>query len=132
MRYLLLVASIALIPACGGRRVTTVTADVPITTTTDLLVQASNHDPYDYAVWLEWQDSSGHWNQIYLFSLYADPADGPTTNFEILVALPEIPYTVLLADPDGTVYDTYILWLPYGSFSDVRFQVVGGVLVRPS
>lgn len=132
LKRLLLLASVAILPACGDYRGRHVSATVPLSHTTDLLVQATNHDAYDYALWLEWQDGSGAWEQIYLFSLYADPADGPTTNFEMLIAASEIPYTVILADPDGTVWDTYVLWLPYGSSSDVRFQVIGGVLVRPS
>ena len=136
MKTLALATSLAFLAACGDHRGPDVTVagtvGVPSSDTTDLLVQATNHDAFDYALWLEWQDSTGAWNQTYLFSLYGDPAVGPTTNFEMLTASPETPYTVLLADPDGTVYDSYILWLPYGSFADVRFQVIGGVLVRPS
>jgi hypothetical protein len=133
MRYLLILASVAILPACGGRRGPDVTHGVPASYTTDLLVQATNHDDYDYALWLEWQDSTGAWQLIELFYLYGDPAVGPTMDFNLVVASPELPYTVLLTDPiDGYVYDSYILWLPYGSFSDVRFQVIGGVLVRPS
>lgn len=135
MKHLVVAASLALLVACGdhGPAVAVVVPPgVPFSETTELLVQATNHDAFDYAVWLEWEDASGAWNQIYLFSLYGDPAVGPTTNYEILLASPETPYTVLLADPDGTLYDSCVLWLPYGSYSDVRFQVIGGVLVRPS
>jgi hypothetical protein len=135
MKHLMAAMCLVSLAACGdrGHDVTFAGAvSVPPSETTDLLVQAQNHDAYDYALWLEWQDAGGAWNQTYLFSLYGDPAEGPTLNYEIVMASPETPYYVLLADPDGTLYDTYILWLPYGTFSDVRFQVIGGVLVRPS
>jgi hypothetical protein len=132
-KHLLLAAGVALLGACGDHGGRRVTVETPPSYTTDLLVQATNYDGSDYALWLEWQDGTGAWNQIYLFSLYADPAVGPTTNFEMLVATPGVPYTVILSDPfDGYVYDTAILWLPYGTSSDIRFQVIGGVLVRPS
>jgi hypothetical protein len=129
MKKLLAAASLAFLAACGDHGAEVVVA-VPTSHTTDLLVQATNHDVYDYALWLEWQDSTGAWQTTYLFSLYADPAEGPTTNFEILVASPEIPYTVLLADPDGTLWDTYTLSLPSGSFTDIHFQVIDAYLVR--
>jgi hypothetical protein len=135
MKRLLAAIALFALPACGSRGPDATVAGtiaVPPSETTDLLVQAQNHDAFDYALWLEWQDATGAWNQTYLFSLYGDPAVGPTLNYEIVVASPETPYYILLADPDGTLYDTYILWLPYGSFSDVRFQVIGGVLIRPS
>jgi len=131
MKRLLAVVGLVALAACGDRDYDTVSV-APSVKTTDLLVQADNRDAYDYALWLEWQDADGAWNQTYLFSLYGNPADGPTLNYEIVVASPETPYYVLLADPDGTLYDTYVLWLPYGTFSDVRFQVIDGVLVRPT
>ena len=135
MKRLLVAISLVALSACGDRDYDVAvagTVGVPPSETTDLLVQADNHDAYDYALWLEWQDAGGAWNQTYLFSVYGNPAEGPTLNYDIVVANPETPYYVLLADPDGTLYDTYILWLPYGSSSDVRFQVIGGVLVRPT
>jgi hypothetical protein len=135
MRRLLAAICLVALAACGdrGHDVTAAgTVGEPPSETTDLLVQAQNHDAYDYALWLEWQDSDGAWNQTYLFSVYGNPAEGPTLNYEIVMASPATLYYVLLADPDGTLYDTSILWLPYGTFSDVRFQVIGGVLVRPS
>ncbi|RPH51603.1 MAG: hypothetical protein EHM91_01000 [Planctomycetota bacterium] len=134
-RLLTAISLVALAAGCGDRGYdVTVAGTVGVTPseTTDLLVQADNHDAYDYALWLEWQDADGAWNQTYLFSVYGNPAEGPTLNYDIVVASPETPYYVLLADPDGTLYDTYVLWLPYGTFSDVRFQVIGGVLVRPA
>ena len=130
MKQVTLAASLALLTACGDHSGPSVTVAVPLSYTTDLLVQATNYDAYDYALWLEWQDETGAWQQIYLFSLYGDPAVGPTINFEMLVATPGVPYTVVLADPDGYVWDSYDLWLPHGTFSDIRFDVVGAVLVR--
>ena len=119
-----------LIPACGDYRHPVVTTGISVPYTTDLLVQATNYDAYDYALWLEWQDETGAWQQIYLFSIYGDPSVGPTTNFEMLIATPGVPYTVVLADPDGYVWDSYDVWLPYGTSFDVQFDVVGAVLVR--
>jgi hypothetical protein len=130
MTRLMLAASLALLTACGDHSGPSVAVGVPVSYTTDLLVQASNYDEFDYALWLEWQDETGAWQQIYLFSIYGDATVGPTINFEMLVASPGIPYTVVLADPDGYVWDSCVLWLPYGSFSDVRFDVVDAYLIR--
>ena len=135
MKHLMIASALVFLAACGdhSRHVhVTSTVAPPPSETTELLLQADNHDAFDYALWLEWQDGTGAWNTTYMFSVYGDPAEGPTLNYEFFIASPETPYYVLLADPDGTLYDTYILWLPYGTFTDVRFQVVGGVLVRPS
>ena len=98
--------------------------------TTQVVFQATNYDSYDYAIWVEWQDVSGQWIQTYLFSVYGDPTQGPTTNFEIVLANPTVPYYILLADPGGTLYDTYPLSLPTAISLDVTFNIVDGYLYR--
>lgn len=133
MKRLIIAGSLIFLAACGDDRHTHITTTVapPPSETTELLIQAQNYDAFDYELWLEYQDSTGVWKQTHLFPLYGDPEVGPTLNYGFFVASPETPYYVLLADIDGTLFDTYILWLPYGSFADVRFQVIDGDLVRP-
>lgn len=131
MRHLLLVAAVAILPACGGgHRTTEIVVPVPGTNTTELLIQATNYDVFEYAIWLEWQEPSGAWDQTYLFSVYEDPSIGPIMDFSMLTLSANIAYTVLLTDPwDGYVYDSYVVWGSPG-FRDAYFQIIGGVLVR--
>ena len=98
---------------------------------TQVVIQATNQDPVDYALWIEWEDAAGAISvQSYLFSVFGDPFCGPTTNFVIVQADPSISYTILLADPWGAVYDTYQLLLPTATSVDVSFNIVDGYLYR--
>lgn len=135
-RLLLLAAAAIVIPACHGGDRTRTTVGVGIGVgvgeppPTETLIQATNYDVYDYALWLEWQDPSGYWNQTFLFNVYGDSSVGPTMNFEVLLANPAIPYTLLLVDFDGSVWDSFTFWLPSGSVADLQFDVFDGYLYR--
>jgi hypothetical protein len=97
---------------------------------TEVVFQATNYDSFDYALWIEWFGSDGHWHQTYLFSVWGNPADGPTTNFEMVVADPSFVYYILLADPWGNLYDSYELVLPTATSVDVSFNILDGYLYR--
>jgi len=133
-RLLIAIALAAVVPACHGGEESGIVVGVPVPpqapSSTQVVFQATNYDYFDYAVWIEWQDGSGEWVQTYLFSVYGDPAEGPTTNFEIVLASPMVPYYILLADPGGTLYDTYELSLPTATAIDVTFNIVDGYLYR--
>jgi hypothetical protein len=122
------------IPACHGSDVPETEVGGPMPpqgpSTTQVVFQATNYDVFDYAVWIEWQDDSGQWIQTYLFSVYGDPTVGPTTNDEIVLANPTVPYYILLADFGGTLYDTYTLSIPAATSLDVTFNIVDGTLYR--
>ena len=133
MKRLLLAGGLLVLGAChddSARIEVGVGVSVAAPLPTEVLLQAKNCDRFDYALWLEWQDATGAWMQTYLFSLYADSAVGPTMDYLVFLANPDISYNVILADPDGTVYDSYPLWIPSGSSADISFHVVGGHLVR--
>jgi len=122
--------------ACGGEvrssvRGSAVVEITPAPIVTELIVEATNEDAADYALWLEWQEVNGSWNQTYLFSLFCNPSRGPTQDFADLFVDPGT-YNILLADPLGNVFDSQSVWLPEGGFLDVHYQVVNGFLVRTS
>jgi hypothetical protein len=135
-RFLIAIGLAVVIPACHGGQTTEIVVGappaLPSTATTTLLLQATNYDTADYAVWIEWQDDTGRWVQEYLFSLYGDPRIGPTINYQIVLANPSIPYYVLLADPWGTLYDSFQIWLPVATSVDITFNVIDGYLYRTS
>jgi hypothetical protein len=97
---------------------------------TQVVFQATNYDSFDYALWIEWFGPDNQWHQTYLFSVWGDPVDGPTMNFEVVTADPSVVYYVLLADPWGNLYDSYQLDLPTATSVDVSFNIVDGFLVR--
>jgi hypothetical protein len=135
MKQLLIAVALVVLGACGDHTTrVSGSAFVEITPApidTELIVEATNTDAADYALWLEWQEDSGSWNQTYLFSLFCDPYLGPTQDFADLFVNPGT-YYVLLADPLGNVFDSQTVWLPEGSFLDVHYQVINGFLVRTS
>ena len=98
---------------------------------TEVVFQAANYDFFDYAIWIEWQEPvTRTWRQSYLFSVWGDPVDGPTTNSQTVVVDPSSVHYVLLADPWGNLYDSYPLWLPTATSVDVSFNIVDGFLYR--
>src|SRR5262245_43330572 len=132
MKRLLIAMALAVaIPACHGEvqpeTVVVVPDPAPVPPSapfTRAVVQATNYDYFDYAVWIEWEPAAGSWTQTYLFSVYGDPSVGSTINYEIVLADPSVVYYVLLADPWGTLYDTYQLNLPVATSVDVTFNIV--------
>jgi len=129
-----------LIPACHQGPVSEVVVDPPPPSwppppsdpgLTEVVFQATNYDYFDYAVWIEWQEPvTRTWRQTFLFSVWGDPIDGPTTNLQIVSADPSVTYYVLLADFWGNLYDSYQLSLPTASSVDVSFNIVDGFLYR--
>ena len=133
-RCIIAVVLAGVIPACHGSDVPEAAVGGPVPpqgpSTTQLVFQATNYDLSDYAVWIEWQDDSGAWLQTYLFSVYGDPTEGPTTNYEIVLASPSVPYYILLADFRGALFDTYSLSIPTANSLEVTFNIVDGALYR--
>jgi hypothetical protein len=97
----------------------------------ELIVEATNQNLADDALWLEWQEDIGTWNQTRLFSSFCDPYVGPTRDFADLLVIPGT-HTILLADPIGNLLDSQAVWLPVGGFLDVHDQVVNGFIIRTS
>jgi hypothetical protein len=126
MRMLLAALALAALGACGGRD-RHVTSDPP---QAELIVEATNEDPVDYALWLEWQDDTGAWNQDYLFSVFGDVCVGPRQDFSDRIVLAGVAYSVLLADPAGNVYDRDVVMMSENTLVDLHYCVVGRVLLR--
>jgi hypothetical protein len=135
MKQLMMAATLVLLGACDrGRTVvggTAVVEVVPLPVLAEVIVEATNYDPVDYALWLEWQDDAGTWNQTFLFSVFGDPYFGPTQDFADLLVPPGTVY-ILLADPAGNLFDTQVVWLPAGSVLDLHYQIASGFLARLS
>jgi hypothetical protein len=129
MKHLLTALTLAVLGACGDHPHH---HSDPAPVQADLIVEAKNLDSFDYALWLEWQDETGTWNQTFLFAVYGDPHVGPTQDFGEAVVIPGIPYYVLLADVDGNLYDTQTVWLSAGSLVDLHYKIIGGYLVPAS
>ena len=125
MKKLLTAATLLFLGACGEH-------PRQPTTEAELIVEARNCDPFDYALWLEWQDPTGTWNQIFLFAVYGDPIVGPTQDFADVTVLPGVQYYILLADADGNLFDTQTVWLAEGTLVDLHFHIIGGLLVAQS
>jgi hypothetical protein len=51
-------------------------------------------------------------------------------NYDFILAETSATFYVLLADPWGTLYDSYLLTLPVAASVDVRFNIVDGFLYR--
>jgi hypothetical protein len=137
MKQLLMATALVVLGACGDRSTgvsVSGSAFVEITPApidTELIVEATNDDPADYALWLQWQEDNGSWNQTFLFSVFSDPLIGPTRDFADLFVSPGT-YYVVLADPDGNLVDSQAVWLPVGGFLDVHYRIVNGFLLRTS
>ena len=138
MKQLMMAATLVILGACGGEVRPSVhgTAVVEITPApapvlTELIVEATNYDAAEYALWLECQDETGAWGQIYLFSLFGDPVIGPTNDFADVFIGPGTCW-ILLADPYGNLFDSQPVWLAPDSFLDVHYQVSNGLLTRLS
>src|SRR5437867_5489 len=101
MKMLMMAATLVVLAACGrGRTVvggSAVIEVVPSPVVSELIVEATNTDAVDYALWLEWQDDAGTWNQSYLFSVFGDPYYGPTQDFADFLVPPGTVH-ILLAD----------------------------------
>ncbi len=128
MRTLLAALALATLAACGERppRVN------PGPPEAELIVEVKNEDPVDYALWLEWQDDSGAWRQEYLFSVYGDVFVGPRQDFSDRIVLAGVAYSVLLADPEGNVFDSDLVVLSENTLLDLHYCIVGRVLLRQS
>jgi hypothetical protein len=128
MKTLLMVLTVVFLGACGDRdrRVN------PGPPQAELIVEATNDDPVDYALWLEWQDDAGTWNQEFLFAVSGDRCHGTTRDFSDRIVLAGVPYSVLLADPAGNLFDSDLVMLSQNSLVDLHYRIIGRVLVRQS
>jgi hypothetical protein len=131
VKRLLVATGLVALGACGDGGPDLTLGAGPAAPSTTLVLQATNHDPIDYALWIEGGDGAGV-GMTHLLSLSGDARTGFTMDYRYLWADPFIPYTVFLAAPDGTLYDALDLWLPAGSPADVRFDVLNGLLIRRS
>jgi hypothetical protein len=128
MRTLLAALALATLGACGDRAAH-VNSGPP---EAELIVEVKNEDPVDYALWLEWQDKTGAWQQEYLFSVYGDICVGPRQDFSDRILLAGVAYSVLLADPSGNVFDSDLVMLSENTLVDMHYCIVGRVLLRQS
>jgi hypothetical protein len=128
MRALPAVLALAALAACGDRE----RHISPGPPEAELIVEVRNEDPVDYALWLEGQDATGAWKQDYLFSVFGDVCVGPRQDFSDRIVLAGVAYSVLLADPEGNVFDRDVVMLSKNTLIDLHYGVVGRVLVRQS
>ena len=128
MRMLLAAMALAALGACGDR-----TRRVHLgPPEAEVIVEVKNEDPVDYALWLEWQDDAGAWQQEYLFSVYRDGCVGPRQDFSDRIVLAGVAYSILLADPAGNVFDSDLVMLSENTVVDLHYCIVGRVLILQS
>jgi hypothetical protein len=104
----------------------------PVTPPADATVSLSvtNDDQVDYALWIQWQDNLGNLNQDFVAILPAAQPGNPSQVFQDVSVISGFPYTLLLLDTSGSLWDSISLGtLNSGDILPVNLTVLGAAFL---